>query len=820
MPGSLAERIHKEISDVFRSRPGAWMVWCDPAGAWLPLLRHVAESRQPGGFMLVEIADVTADQLGGPLARRQLQVRIEAGQPFVLHLPRPADQLGWLWAQAALAERVYTRSLREQLRDWGWRPQSLTIADEELAELARRNLGADPAEWGGGGLQPDIPLLLDVLASGAAPGAGDRLVLDLTTDQAGLPRLTPDDLPRWRTLCLAKLLATQAHVAAPDLVSERHELVIQPPQQEFALALLDRWLDSLRLSKRLADAILDADRSAGLGALMAAADATQGPFLSYAAERAVFASTCAQLARAGGRDLLETLAALGDAFARHAGYFWGDGLRHPQAIPWGELRRLSQAAQVIQEASPAREWAKPAEAIRWYTERGWQLDRAGEEILRDLERRDAELIALISPLRAAFRARWEDSLLRWSSVWIAAGCPLPEIGTAGAWLKNLLSAPRATAILILDALRYDLGATLVSQINELEGAGRASVTPARAPFPTITPLGMGLALPIPESEFDADLVEGKWRLCRAGRDENLATAAGRRTAWLAVAGIPRENFQALNDLLARPVPAPAAGHSRLAVYDSAIDTLGHDDELETQGSSSVLERYLKVIARLREAGWLRILIVTDHGYIHWAGSTETSVTPPLPNPGYLSRRAAAYPSHQATAEGSPLPPGGWAPGGRWRIAMPSGAACYRAYGGLGFFHGGASLQEWIIPCIAVEWPSQARPVDVTLEALPQVLSQRQRVTLRVQRSGLLLEDAIPRQVDIVIRETRARTILFRSERVTVTPDRDEVIVLVDAVEGAAAERGTAVRVEVRDVRTDDDVLASCESILAISLTGW
>ena len=152
--------------------------------------------------------------------------------------------------------------------------------------------------------------------------------------------------------------------------------------------------------------------------------------------------------------------------------------------------------------------------------------------------------------------------------------------------------------------------------------------------------------------------------------------------------------------------------------------------------------------------------------------------------------------------------------------MPSGAACYRAYGGLGFFHGGASLQEWIIPCIAVEWPSQARPVDVTLEALPQVLSQRQRVTLRVQRSGLLLEDAIPRQVDIVIRETRARTILFRSERVTVTPDREEVIVLVDAVEGAAAERGTAVRVEVRDVRTDDDVLASCESILAISLTGW
>ncbi len=105
-----------------------------------------------------------------------------------------------------------------------------------------------------------------------------------------------------------------------------------------------------------------------------------------------------------------------------------------------------------------------------------------------------------------------------------------------------------------------------------------------------------------------------------------------------------------------------------------------------------------------------------------------------------------------------------------------GAACFRTYGGLGYFHGGASLQDWVIPCITVEWPSQAQPVTVEVEPMAQVLSQRPRVTLVVHRASLLVEDAIPRPVDVVIRDAGSRMILFRSDSVTVTPDREEVAV--------------------------------------------
>lgn len=43
--------------------------------------------------------------------------------------------------------------------------------------------------WGDGGLQPDISLLLEVLAGGAQPAPEQRSVLDLTIEQAGLPAL-------------------------------------------------------------------------------------------------------------------------------------------------------------------------------------------------------------------------------------------------------------------------------------------------------------------------------------------------------------------------------------------------------------------------------------------------------------------------------------------------------------------------------------------------------------------------------------------------------------------------------------------------------
>jgi len=814
MAESLLDRIGALIHQVLESYSGAWLVWCDPRGDWLPLLQQVASG--PCGFTLHLVEVELAGQPGSLKARAELQARIATGDPFVLHVPRAADELGWVWAQALLAERIYDQPLRDQLREWGWSPHSLTMSDEEVAALARRSLHEDPAEWGGASLQPDKALLLEVLAGGAQLVSDQRYLLDHTIEQAGLPKLDEANLPRWRTACLARLLVTEAQALAPALIPEEHELLISRAQRSFARQVLADWTDSIRLSRGLPEAILEADRVAGLGALAVSDGGLEGPFLSHAAEQAVFAALCNRLAELSGQELLVELAELEAVLGRHAQGFWGVGCQHAKAIPWLELERLSHAARLLLEASLTRPWSSPPEAIDWYTSEGWRADRAGEEILRDLSRPAPALLTVITPLREAYRARWEQAMIEWSRVWIEAGCPVPDVPSAGEWLAGQLEQKRPTAILLLDALRYDLGYALAERVNHQEGTRRAKLASARAPLPSITSLGMTLALPLPEAQLEADLVGGKWQVRQVDRDADLSSAAARRTWWLEQGAVPTDALLDMGGLLNAEVPAPKENRTRLVVYDAAIDKLGHDDQLEAQGTSAVLDRYLLAVERLRTAGWLRILVVTDHGYIHWPASEEKNAPPPVavPQPVYSSRRALAYPA-QVMFTG----PQGLAPGGRWRVAVPYGAASFRAYGGLGYFHGGASLQEWIIPCLKVEWPLQARPVGVALQPLPQVLGQRQRIPLLVERGSLLIEDATPRQVEVVIRDAGTHRILFRSLAVSITPDRELVDVTVTALEGMVAVRGAALRIEVRDSGTEQ-VLDTGESMLAIDLAGW
>src|SRR5450759_4933507 len=72
---SLLQHIHDLVFGLAHSYPGAWLVWCDPRGDWLPLLRQAAS--ESGGFKLLELRGETLGQLGGPVARRALQAVID-----------------------------------------------------------------------------------------------------------------------------------------------------------------------------------------------------------------------------------------------------------------------------------------------------------------------------------------------------------------------------------------------------------------------------------------------------------------------------------------------------------------------------------------------------------------------------------------------------------------------------------------------------------------------------------------------------------------------------------------------------------------------
>jgi hypothetical protein len=404
--------------------------------------------------------------------------------------------------------------------------------------------------------------------------------------------------------------------------------------------------------------------------------------------------------------------------------------------------------------------------------------------------------------------------MQWSSVWQGAGCPVPPLPTSGEQLRTILNAHRATAIIIVDALRYDLGTTLANLINESETTERATVLPARAPLPTITALGMGQALPIAESELQANVVDGKWVLQAEGESRNLSIAAKRREWWITHGHVPERALLTVPQALNTELPTPERSCPRLVIYDDAIDALGHDEELEAAGSQDVLRRYLQVIQRVRDAGWRRIAVVTDHGYIHWSGTHDQRVQLPVSNPMYASRRACAFPVGTVVQIAH-----GFAPGGSLAVAVPSGIACFSAYGKRGYFHGGASLQEWIIPVILIDWPARARPVEVQIRGIVNVLSQRPRVTLDIIATTLLLDEMLAREIEVVIRDATTRMILFESQAYSVKPTDISIDVMLKIRAGAAAARNTQLVIEVRDPHTEA-VIAHAQGRLLIDLDSW
>jgi broad specificity phosphatase PhoE len=849
MSESLQQRISREISKTL-TKPGEWMVWCDPRNDWGPLLQMAANAPGMKGFTLYSLTteDCTWGKPGGLVWRTKLKELTSVQQSFVLHVVASPQELGWLWVQALRAETIYRTPLRDALQEWGWRAQSSKTGNDELARMAKNRtyFQQDPADWGGGGLTPNPMLLLELLAGTALRSEDDRMILDYTIESAGLPELPvfseaahlpalekqkeEQKLELWCINALARLLTTHAHKIAPTQFAY-HEYLLASDKRAFALELLEKWVDSVRLSKDLALRILQADRMATLGQSLQRETletvGRQEAFLSHAAERALFAQTCTNLAGRSGRDLLETLAALQNELAIHAKGFWGDTLDsqrftregsdlESQIIPWGELARLSRAADQLLNAIPQATWSRPEEILEWYVQAGWRVDQSGEEVMRHLSRATAELIDLINPLRFAYLSHWEPYLLQWTDIWQQAGCPRPALASQGEWLMKQLADKRPLAVLVVDAMRYDIAMALLETINENEGAERAQISPARTALPTVTALGMGMALPVRENDLRAEIDHGKWQLYHKKQPAlNLSIAENRRE-WLRTEGkVAPEALLNIKDVENGKIPEPQDGRTRLFVFDSVIDKLGHDEELELMGTRDVQQRYLRAIKHLREKRWERIVLVTDHGFIHWPGANEQRVSPPLPDPAYTSRRALAYAS-DLHLDG----PKGSAPGKKWQIAVASGASCFRTYGGLGFFHGGASLQEWIVPCLKIEWPGKAKYVKITIQRIDQILSLRPKIVLDIVREHSV-EQALARQIEVRIREQERNLVLFRSKPVMATPDpeRDTLTVLMELAEIPAESefgRNTSLKIEVRDL-SSEVVIAEATTTLMVEI---
>jgi len=490
----------------------------------------------------------------------------------------------------------------------------------------------------------------------------------------------------------------------------------------------------------------------------------------------------------------------------------------------GLLVQLAEVACLLAEnAGLEDQWKTAGEAFTWYTDRGWMLDQAGEMLFVESPDLPKQMHNIRARLRRGYLRKVDHVGCAFSDLLAKSSEELFSLPTAGELaLKEIEQSKAPVALIFLDACSLQLGHRLSALINMGEPTERASIKPAVAPVPSTTALGMAFALLMTKTKLCIDFLTGKgvFQVTAKGFDGNL-TIAEQRRRWLKSAfGV--KDFLTISDVLdSDKLKTPSKVRRLIVVESLEVDQDGHDGQLQLTGASDHLERYAQAIRKLRTSGYNHIVVVTDHGFFHWQpDADEVEDTKPGGEVFWVSRRAVVGRNLQhKSAVHLPVPCSDL------EVMVPRSVNAFRTYGGLGYFHYGATLQELIVPVIIVHWPTKAAKVPIVLKPVGNIAGELPRIQLE---SGIIGQGSLfagstqlARRVVVKVREPASGKLIFRHpEPIIIEPGGDPVTVQLRLVEPRPTiSYGTPVMVEVLDA-DDEELLTREEVILKVDIDEW
>lgn len=274
-------------------------------------------------------------------------------------------------------------------------------------------------------------------------------------------------------------------------------------------------------------------------------------------------------------------------------------------------------------------------------------------------------------------------------------------------------------ILFADGLRFDIGQRLIAmaQARQLE----ASAGWRWAALPTVTATAKPAASPVAESVRGKDL-EADFLPILSDTGEKLTTDRFRKL-------LAAKGFQVLGPT----ETGDARGkHARAWTEYGEFDKLGHN--LQAKLASRIedqLELLLERVQSLLDAGWKRVRVVTDHGWLLVPGGM-----PKVPLPKYLVESRWSRCASIRDSSHVEVPVAGWSWNPQQRFAYGPGVHCFVA--GQEYAHGGASLQECLVPVLTFVTTDSPAGVVVTVSKV-QWVGLRCRVAVEPPTGGLMAD---------------------------------------------------------------------------------
>lgn len=349
---------------------------------------------------------------------------------------------------------------------------------------------------------------------------------------------------------------------------------------------------------------------------------------------------------------------------------------------------LEHLACLVELSAAAPIGATPSELAASYQQSGWRVDEAATLAMGAVQSK-ADTDAVGAAVRAVYLPWLEEAAKRLQDA-------VKKVGGMPA-LQAPSDAPAAdsgTCTVFVDGLRYDVAQRLRAKLERL---GSTTLAARWTSMPSVTASGKAWCSPV------ASLVSGT---AEDVEFEPRVAADGKP--------LSGHNFRKLlTDNGVQPLDKHETGDpsGRAWTESGDLDHYGHEHgvrlarDVDTQ-LAAVVER----VQELRDAGWRRVRIVTDHGWLLVPGGLPKTELPKHQAETRWGRCAVL----KDTAHGTPLT-FGWDWCNDVQVAYAPGVSSFIA--GVDYAHGGLSLQECLVPVMDLVVEAPAAAAQVTIKAV-------------------------------------------------------------------------------------------------------
>ncbi|WOG28765.1 PglZ domain-containing protein [Endozoicomonas sp. 8E] len=361
-----------------------------------------------------------------------------------------------------------------------------------------------------------------------------------------------------------------------------------------------------------------------------------------------------------------------------------------------------------------------------------RLHREFEQAVSDYDWQDAH--GLMHPLQLQVRQQYGRLIVSLQTLFTRhlsqSGWPFPG-RLANTEVFDKLVAPKLSqsghkvAYLMVDALRYELGVALEQQLTE---DGKVELTPALAQLPSITLVGMASLLPDASTGLTINNIDNK--LLPAINGQKVKNVNQRMDLIRKRYG---HRFQEgrLEEFVRNRLKLEA-GTELLVLRSVEIDGhFEHHPDTAPNEIINALKRIRVAIHKLKDAGFNEVVIATDHGFFM---NTHAQAGDTIGKPSgdwltihercLLGDGSVDSNHYELSTEKVGIR------SNMAKLAGPRTMASYRS--GMLYYHGGASLQECVVPVITVK-----------LEASKQTAIEQAKVVLNYKNGAKRITTRMP-----------------------------------------------------------------------------